>query len=112
MIGLQIKTLAHEPVGFACIGMAAAAAVVSVFCFVQLLRRPALGPTMLFSFSSVAGWLAVSPFGDAGESFSINGTSGTWVSSAATLWFGGLVIGYAFCRPAAPHLRPTSGSSQ
>lgn len=112
MIGLEIKTLPQESVAYTCLVIAAIAAVVSVFCFVLLLRRPALATAMIFSFSSVAGWLAASPFGNAGPHFSMSGVSGTWVSSAATLWFGGLVIGYMLWRLALHPTRPTSGSSQ
>jgi len=98
MIGLQIKTLAHDSVGFTFLGLCAVAALIAVFYFVQLLRRPTLGATLVFTFTSLAGWLAASPFGNAGETFNICGISGSWISSIATLWFGGLVVGYAVWR--------------
>ena len=101
MIGLQIKTLAHDSIAFTFLGVCAVAALITVFYFVQLLRKRTLGAALVFSFTSLAGWLAASPFGNAGEGFSINGISATWISSAATLWFGGLVVGYALWRLSA-----------
>lgn len=106
--GVSVARLAHDWIGFTVLAVALASCLVASVALLDLLRSRQKPNALIVLLAFGTAILAISPFANAPDSFSLNGRPPTIVTYPVFLWLGILFLILVFANAGAqPGATPT-----